>query len=113
MMFVCLARDAYRSAWIGRWKERLFFFFFHQDRSREKEKTDRDGGMEGQHSQALLISFLLLCFPAFSPLPPIYKSINVRRYVLCHCSEFKCLKRDVVCGAGRVSGVRPRPKACT
>lgn len=50
--------------------------------------------MEGQRSQALLISFLL-CFLAFffSSFPPIYKSINVRSYVLCHCSVFKSLKR--------------------
>lgn len=87
---------------------------------RENREKERDGGMEGQRSQALLISFLLLCFPAFFPLsffflssPPIYKSINVRSYVLCHCSVFKSLKRDVVCVTGRVSGARPCPKACT
>lgn len=79
------------------------------ERKRERE---RDGGMEGQRSQALLISFLL-CFLAFFSSPPIYKSINVRSYVLCHCSVFKSLKRDVVCVTGRVGGARPCPKART
>lgn len=70
----------------------LFFFF-----AGGRKKKDGDGGMLGQHSQALLISFLL-CVPASSfflppSFPPIYKSINVRGYVLCHCSVFKSLKR--------------------
>lgn len=98
MMFVCLAsRHAAHQPGFDdgeRFVSCLSFFFFCR---RKKKKRWGDGGMLGQHSQALLISFLL-CVPASSfflppSFPPIYKSINVRGYVLCHCSVFKSLKR--------------------
>lgn len=97
MMFVCLARTTHpdQPGFNNGKRNSLFLFiyisfFLQSDGGREKRRKRRDR-VAAQPSSAYLFSSLLSCH--FFSFPPIYKSINIRSSVLCHCSVFKSLKR--------------------
>lgn len=116
MMFVCLAsrHAAHQLGFDDGERFVSCFLAGGGERGRKKRWRQRDVGA-AQPSSAYLFSSLrpYVFFFSFLPpsFPPIYKSINVRGYVLCHCSVFKSLKRDVVCATGRIGGVHRRPKS--
>lgn len=63
-------------------------------REEERKKKMETEGWRGSAAKLCLSLFFSAFLPFFfSSFPPIYKSINVRSYVLCHCSVFKSLKR--------------------